>query len=143
MLVCSFIHGCALIRLHSLSARASYDFVFAENGLTAFHGTTELKGGVRLWEYGTVNRYAMLHTLDSEKILCCTSISYSLSSLRPNALFFRFLLSRPLDLVQSILEFLGEERMQEFINFTLHYIADLKIPQKRLEGGCGKYKREV
>ncbi|EGG23635.1 phosphomannomutase [Cavenderia fasciculata] len=32
---------------------------------------------------------------------------------------------------QSIKEFLGEQRLKEFINFVLHYIADLEIPIKR------------
>ena len=32
---------------------------------------------------------------------------------------------------ESVLEFLGEERLKKLINFTLHYIADLDIPQKR------------
>ncbi|XP_057817306.1 phosphomannomutase [Cryptomeria japonica] len=32
---------------------------------------------------------------------------------------------------QSFKEFLGEEKLKEFINFTLHYIADLDIPIKR------------
>ncbi|MCO5576663.1 hypothetical protein L7F22_030478 [Adiantum nelumboides] len=31
----------------------------------------------------------------------------------------------------SLKTFLGEERLKEFINFTLHYIADLDIPIKR------------
>lgn len=31
----------------------------------------------------------------------------------------------------SLLEAVGEAKLQEFINFCLHYIADLKIPQKR------------
>lgn len=34
-------------------------------------------------------------------------------------------------LAQSITDFLGEDRLKEFINFTLHYIADLDIPVKR------------
>ncbi|XP_031554162.1 phosphomannomutase-like [Actinia tenebrosa] len=33
--------------------------------------------------------------------------------------------------VQSIKKFLGEEKIQEFVNFCLRYIADLKIPVKR------------
>ncbi|XXG45276.1 hypothetical protein AAC387_Pa02g0399 [Persea americana] len=32
---------------------------------------------------------------------------------------------------QSLRSFLGEEKLKEFINFTLHYIADLDIPIKR------------
>ncbi|XP_021910980.1 phosphomannomutase-like, partial [Carica papaya] len=32
---------------------------------------------------------------------------------------------------QSLKSFLGEEKLKEFINFTLHYIADLDIPIKR------------
>ncbi len=32
---------------------------------------------------------------------------------------------------QSLKDYLGEEKLQAFINFTLHYIADLKIPIKR------------
>ncbi|KAG9441123.1 hypothetical protein H6P81_016977 [Aristolochia fimbriata] len=32
---------------------------------------------------------------------------------------------------QSLKMFLGEEKLKEFINFTLHYIADLDIPIKR------------
>ncbi|KAL3517137.1 hypothetical protein ACH5RR_024039 [Cinchona calisaya] len=32
---------------------------------------------------------------------------------------------------QSLKSFLGEEQLKEFINFTLHYIADLDIPIKR------------
>ncbi|PAA51030.1 hypothetical protein BOX15_Mlig022805g4, partial [Macrostomum lignano] len=32
---------------------------------------------------------------------------------------------------ESILNFLGEQRLQEFINFCLRYIADLDIPVKR------------
>ncbi|CAB4269931.1 unnamed protein product [Prunus armeniaca] len=32
---------------------------------------------------------------------------------------------------QSLKTFLGEEKLKEFINFTLHYIADLDIPIKR------------
>ncbi|KAL2456207.1 Phosphomannomutase [Abeliophyllum distichum] len=32
---------------------------------------------------------------------------------------------------QSLKSFLGEEKLTEFINFTLHYIADLDIPIKR------------
>jgi len=33
--------------------------------------------------------------------------------------------------VESIQNYLGEERLQTFINFVLHYIADLNIPIKR------------
>ncbi|XP_039781561.1 phosphomannomutase-like isoform X9 [Panicum virgatum] len=33
---------------------------------------------------------------------------------------------------QSLKSFLGEDKLKEFINFTLHYIADLDIPIKRL-----------
>jgi len=33
--------------------------------------------------------------------------------------------------VQSFKEFLGEEKLKTFINFVLHYIADLDIPIKR------------
>ncbi|KAI8545162.1 hypothetical protein RHMOL_Rhmol07G0020800 [Rhododendron molle] len=32
---------------------------------------------------------------------------------------------------QSLKSYLGEEKLKEFINFTLHYIADLDIPIKR------------
>lgn len=32
---------------------------------------------------------------------------------------------------QSLKSFLGDDRLKEFINFTLHYIADLDIPIKR------------
>ncbi|GFQ07340.1 phosphomannomutase [Phtheirospermum japonicum] len=32
---------------------------------------------------------------------------------------------------QSFKSFLGEDKLKEFINFTLHYIADLDIPIKR------------
>ncbi|KAM0942083.1 putative phosphomannomutase [Dioscorea sansibarensis] len=32
---------------------------------------------------------------------------------------------------QSLKSFLGEEKLKEFINFTLHFIADLDIPIKR------------
>ncbi|XP_031090834.1 phosphomannomutase-like [Ipomoea triloba] len=32
---------------------------------------------------------------------------------------------------QSLKSFLGDEKLKEFINFTLHYIADLDIPIKR------------
>lgn len=32
---------------------------------------------------------------------------------------------------ESLLHFVGEEHLQEFINFCLHYVADLKLPQKR------------
>lgn len=32
---------------------------------------------------------------------------------------------------QSIANFLGEEKLQNLINFCLHYIADLKLPVKR------------
>lgn len=32
---------------------------------------------------------------------------------------------------QSLRSFLGDEKLKEFINFTLHYIADLEIPIKR------------
>ncbi|KAA3462211.1 phosphomannomutase [Gossypium australe] len=32
---------------------------------------------------------------------------------------------------QSLKSFLGEDKLKEFINFTLHYIADLDIPIKR------------
>ena len=32
---------------------------------------------------------------------------------------------------QSFLQFLGEEKLQKFLNFVLKYIADLEIPQKR------------
>ncbi|GMP61539.1 hypothetical protein CsSME_00023967 [Camellia sinensis var. sinensis] len=32
---------------------------------------------------------------------------------------------------QSLKTYLGEEKLKEFINFTLHYIADLDIPIKR------------
>jgi phosphomannomutase len=33
--------------------------------------------------------------------------------------------------VQSFKKHLGEDRLKQFINFTLHYIADLDIPIKR------------
>ncbi|KAM7476392.1 hypothetical protein LguiB_023635 [Lonicera macranthoides] len=32
---------------------------------------------------------------------------------------------------QSLKQYLGEEKLKEFVNFTLHYIADLDIPIKR------------
>ena len=32
---------------------------------------------------------------------------------------------------QSILKFLGEEKLQEFLNFVLGYLSQLKIPKKR------------
>ncbi|KJE88992.1 phosphomannomutase [Capsaspora owczarzaki ATCC 30864] len=32
---------------------------------------------------------------------------------------------------QSVVKFLGEENLQELLNFVLRYIADLKIPKKR------------
>ncbi len=32
---------------------------------------------------------------------------------------------------QTIRDYLGEDNLKEFINFTLHYIADLDIPIKR------------
>lgn len=32
---------------------------------------------------------------------------------------------------QSLLNFIGEEKLQKLINFCLHYVADLKLPQKR------------
>ncbi|KAK3021450.1 hypothetical protein RJ639_045639 [Escallonia herrerae] len=32
---------------------------------------------------------------------------------------------------QSLKSFLGDEKLKEFINFTLHYIADLDVPIKR------------
>ncbi|KAJ6328601.1 hypothetical protein OIU76_005835 [Salix suchowensis] len=32
---------------------------------------------------------------------------------------------------QSLKSFVGDEKLKEFINFTLHYIADLDIPIKR------------
>jgi phosphomannomutase len=40
----------------------------------------------------------------------------------------------------SIKDYLGEEKLQRFINFVLHYIADLDIPVKRgtfIEYRCG------
>ncbi|CAG9465730.1 unnamed protein product [Pedinophyceae sp. YPF-701] len=33
--------------------------------------------------------------------------------------------------IQSLKTYLGEDKLQRFINFVLHYIADLKIPVKR------------
>lgn len=33
--------------------------------------------------------------------------------------------------IQSIKKFLGEDKLKQFINFVLHYIADLDIPIKR------------
>ena len=33
--------------------------------------------------------------------------------------------------VQSLKSFLGEDKLKKFINFVLHYIADLDIPIKR------------
>eukprot|EP00048_Salpingoeca_helianthica_P015220 m.225684 g.225684 ORF g.225684 m.225684 type:complete len:246 (-) comp16757_c0_seq1:279-1016(-) len=77
--VVGLVGGSDLVKIEEQmdnGARQACDFVFAENGLTAFQGTTELKG-------------------------------------------------------DSVLEFLGEARLKQFINFTLHYIADLDIPQKR------------
>jgi len=32
---------------------------------------------------------------------------------------------------QSFIDFLGEEKYKPFVNFILHYIADLDIPIKR------------
>lgn len=32
---------------------------------------------------------------------------------------------------ESISKYLGEEKIKEFVNFVLHYIADLDIPVKR------------
>lgn len=34
-------------------------------------------------------------------------------------------------LSQSIKDYLGEERLKKFIQWVLHYIADLDIPKKR------------
>ncbi|KAL5674701.1 hypothetical protein ACJX0J_010832, partial [Zea mays] len=42
---------------------------------------------------------------------------------------------------QSLKSFIGEDKLKEFINFTLHYIADLDIPIKRgtfIERGWNK-----
>jgi phosphomannomutase len=33
--------------------------------------------------------------------------------------------------IQNIKKFIGEEKLKQFINFCLHYIADLDIPIKR------------
>jgi len=33
--------------------------------------------------------------------------------------------------LQSFKDYLGEARIQRFLNFVLHYIADLEIPVKR------------
>jgi len=77
--VVGLVGGSDLVKIEEQmdnQARVLCDFVFAENGLTAFKGTTELKG-------------------------------------------------------DSVLEYLGEDRLKKFINFCLHYIADLDIPQKR------------
>ena len=38
---------------------------------------------------------------------------------------------------KSFIDFIGEERYQELVNFLLHYIADLKIPKKR----CASFVR--
>lgn len=38
------------------------------------------------------------------------------------------------DTEQSIKDFLGEAKLKEFLNFTLHYLADLDIPVKRCSG---------
>jgi phosphomannomutase len=32
---------------------------------------------------------------------------------------------------ESIKNFLGEDRLKKFLNFTLHYLADIDIPVKR------------
>ena len=37
-----------------------------------------------------------------------------------------------IELIQTFIHHLGEEKYQELVNFCLHYIADLKIPVKRL-----------
>ncbi|KAI8027871.1 hypothetical protein LOK49_LG02G01077 [Camellia lanceoleosa] len=39
---------------------------------------------------------------------------------------------------QSLRSYLGEEKLKGFINFTLHYIADLDIPIKRGNIALGK-----
>jgi hypothetical protein len=35
---------------------------------------------------------------------------------------------------QSIKDYLGEDKLKEFIKWTLHYMADLDIPKKRFVG---------
>lgn len=35
---------------------------------------------------------------------------------------------------QSFKDYLGEDKLKEFVNFCLHYIADLDIPKKRFDG---------
>ena len=95
--VIGLVGGSDLVKIEEQmdgSARTSYDFVFAENGLTAFQSGVELPSQVRP---------------------CRPSPP---SSSHPSRR-------------QSFLDFLGEERLKQFINFTLHYIADLDIPQKR------------
>ena len=81
-----------------------YDYVFAENGLVAY------KDG---------------QILDIQVEVHCTCKS-ARKGPKESATHVRCC-----ELFQNIRKFIGEEMLKQFINFCLHYIADLDIPIKR------------
>ncbi|KAG1361280.1 Phosphomannomutase [Cocos nucifera] len=82
-----------------------YDYVFAENGLVAY------KNGELI--ASQVTYVLIIDLLLLEKLYKHSLIFHSVT------------------FEVSLKSFLGEEKLREFINFTLHYIADLDIPIKR------------
>ncbi|KAG6493609.1 hypothetical protein ZIOFF_048601 [Zingiber officinale] len=90
-----------------------YDYVFSENGLLAYKNG-ELIGRQLV---DSLLPFALSFGLN----LCSSLLSSSVLGI----------LKGFSDVLQSLKSFLGDDKLKEFINFTLHYIADLEIPIKR------------
>ncbi len=129
-----------------------FDYTFSENGTVAYKGAALIKATVRghvpsvasarmctlisqTNEYRRLSPFkehahgdALLPALvgrDRHRYPC-NGRSFSITTNRPH-----LLLSRIWRHLQSIKDFLGEDRLKAFINFTLKYIADVDIPIKR------------
>lgn len=83
-----------------------YKYVFAENGLIAF------KDGIAL-----PSQVSNEHIYSRTQ--CIINYAHVLSQ---RILYFIF---------QSIQDMLGEDNLQDFLNFALRYISELKLPFKR------------
>ncbi|KAF7117134.1 hypothetical protein RHSIM_RhsimUnG0002300 [Rhododendron simsii] len=106
-----------------------YDYIFAENGLVAHKDGKLIGTEVLLRSNSFLPIRSQLKNLEGygsfKPFLHSSTFLFSVFGL---LIVYCFLNGFSL---QSLKLYLGEDKLKEFINFTLHYIADLDIPIKR------------
>lgn len=106
----------------------AFDFTFGENGLTAFKGTESPETQVSVSSCPS----HPLTLIPSRRLLSLAPIHVAFAAAHIRVIdddLFPLLIA--LVLMQSFLQFLGEENLARLVNFCMHYIANLEIPRKR------------